>query len=523
MIQKFVSDRDNMRKKLYAVIFFLLVVTYEIVLAKEVNKTKLHKTNNKQHSNIDKFSTERIKRSLDDEEDKPFWANRGKKKNTNENHSKNDNGLITKLQKRNEYFEKEPFWEARGRRGSVSVENNEYNKNPEYSADCKDCYGTINFKTDNKNSKDRRDETFAPFWGARGRRSSHEVDDPNDPFWGTRGRRQDNEPFWGTRGRRQDTPFWGARGRREDEPFWGNRGRRDDPEPFWGNRGRRQDSEPFWGTRGRRDDEPFWGNRGRRTETAPLWDSRGRRKEDLKESILNAINLVENDIEHLSRLRRSEPRSFLLNIGRDSKFKNIFDSPNRNRFLPQKAIRDINVDMKTEPGTVHDSRIFADEPHYIVVERSGRSSAEAEDPYFISRGKKYNFNYETIKAARDRRGAIEEIVKTVRNDPYYIARGKKDVDVFAGPMINSTTEDEFAKVKELICTAIDLVSARQSNGKFKREIDSDRNRRSALKKLAAQLQIDPYYVSRGKKSDTSPNTNSSNSLLFITEIAAKCN
>lgn len=125
-----------------------------------------------------------------------------------------------------------------------------------------------------------------------------------------------------------------------------------------------------------------------------------------------------------------------------------------------------------------------------------------------------------MKAARDRRGAIEEIVKTVRNDPYYIARGKKDADMPAGTKVNSTSEEDFLKVKELICAAIDMVSAQQHNGKAKRELDNDRDRRSMLKKLAAQLQMDPYYVSRGKKSENASNRN--HLLEFITDVADKC-
>lgn len=513
----FVTDPGTMRKKLYTFILFFLIVSSEFVFGKDSNKAKTHSANRIHNHFKEKSNIERLKRSLDEEDEKPFWANRGKKQ-FDDNHNNihinaNNHEKIPKILKERD-MEDEPFWGTRGRRENYV--NEEYPEFVSYDhSNCKNCYKTEHIYNDrDSNLKSTRNDNVEPFWGVRGRRDSNQVDDSSDPFWGTRGRRKD-EPFWGSRGRRDDEPFWGNRGRRDDnEPFWGNRGRRQDLEPFWGTRGRRQESEPFWGSRGRRDDEPFWGNRGRRKDEDVFWGARGRRKEDLKESILNAINDVENDINYLSRLKKSEG-SFWSNRGRDSKLKSLF-SGSRSRIDTQQVNQRFNSNIKNkDPGTLTNSRIYADEPNYILVERTSRSSGEAYDPFYITRGKKYYLNYKLFKAARDRRGALEEIVKSVRNDPYYIARGKKD-DVG-----NSTSPNgELSKVKELICSAVNLINVAKTNGKVKREIDSDRDRRTILKKLTDQLQNDPYFVSRGKKSE---NTNNDEYLReFITEIAEKC-
>lgn len=517
-----------MRTRMYIFLLLLLLLSTDIALG-SVNKTKTNKTLHKHNSvkgNL-KAHSDRAKRSIDEDDESPFWPNRGKKKL----HGYNN-------------LDKEPFWATRGRRDSSSVESyidaqkaskSFISKNDRV---CENCYPPSSSDEVYGNIKHTRDDVMSPFWGNRGRRSSEELTDnflpdsllwgsrgtrqENEPFWGNRGRRQEDTPFWGHRGRREDEPFWGNRGRREETPFWGHRGRRDDvDDPFWGNRGRREDSEPFWGNRGRRDDfEPFWGNRGRRKESESYFSSRGARKEDLKESILHVINDVENDIENLSRQRRSDDdrNSFWGNRPRESKLKHLFDGPSRAR--PQSYILNKPglYGVTSEPGTVHDNRIYAEEPHYIIVERNSRSSAE-DDPFYISRGKKYFLDM--AKAARDRRGAIEEIVKSVRNDPYYIARGKKRDLIKIG---NTTMlHDEFVNAKELICATVELIMIKNEKNKTKRDInDSERDRRTILKKLAAQLQMDPYFVSRGKKSDDSSN-NKDNLLDFINEVAAKCN
>lgn len=522
-----------MRKKQNAILLFLLIISSEIVIGKETNKTKTHKANHKKSNNLkEKANTVRLKRSMDEDEDRPFWANRGKKQvNDYLKTNKYENILdkASKIVKERDEIEKEPFWGTRGRRDSSSSEKHyEDNSGASNDPNCEYCYGTVHkYDQSDNNYKDRRDDRVLPFWGNRGRRNSDEIDS-SEPFWGNRGRRQENDPFWGTRGRRSDE-FWASRGRRHDEPFWGNRGRRDEVEPFWGNRGRRQESEPFWGNRGRRQEsEPFWGTRGRRNDEPSwgnheerkenedvFWGSRGRRKEDLKTSIMEAINDVEDDIEHLSRLRRSD-QSFWANRERESKLNYLFNGPARNKIRSRYLGRNFDLNLKpAAPGTVHDNRIYAEEPNYIVVERSSRSSGE-EDPFFISRGKKYYLNYDLAKAARDRRGAIEEIVKSVKTDPYFIARGKKD-DI---NVTSTLTNEEFVKVKELICSAIDLISASKEKGKVKREIDGDSDRRTILKKLAAQLQNDPYFVSRGKKNDVT--SHDDNLEEFIADVAKKC-
>lgn len=526
-----------MCRKIQTFLLFVLIITTDFVLGK-ANKTKTFKTNHKKNSSLkEKSDSDRVKRSLNDDDDRPFWPNRGKKQIDNEPNyylnSKYENDFEgnQKFAKSNDkVYKEEPFWGNRGRRESSMENLYSYTVDfPDYFVkQCEHCAESSSKPDEYKNMKDRRDDFVSPFWGSRGRRNSAEIEGlEDDPFWGNRGRRQEQEPFWGNRGRRTDNePFWGNRGRREEEPFWGNRGRRDDVEPFWGNRGRREE-EPFWGNRGRRElDEPFWGNRGRREEE-PFWGNRGRRKvsepnwirkQDLKESILSAINDVEDDIENLSRLKKSnaDPNTFWGSRGRDSKLSSLFNGPPRTR-TPK-------IDrhgLTTEPGTVLDNRMYVDEPNYILVERSSRSSAEANDPYYISRGKKYYINYGLEQAARDRRGAIEEIVKSVRNDPYYIARGKKDINLNKNGT-SSMHKGEYIKAKELICAAIDLIMIKNDGAKVKREIDdNDRDRRTILKKLAAQLQMDPYFVSRGKKNQISGDKD--NLQEFISNLAEKCN
>ncbi|XP_053615380.1 uncharacterized protein LOC128678091 [Plodia interpunctella] len=488
-------------------LLFLLIISTNIAFGKSANKTNPSNSGrtHAKHNTALIAKVERMKRSLYDG-DEPVHI-KTEHLNNNVRHDGDDSRVIER---------DIPFWGIRGRRDSSSEESDEY-ASQHYGRvvnKCKNCYAAETSIEHENYIKNRRDEL--PFWGTRGRRSSEET---NEPFWGNRGRRQDSQddPFWGTRGRRQDdSPFWGNRGRREEEPFWGNRGRRND-EPFWGNRGRRED-EPFWGNRGKRkqDSEPFWGNRGRRDEVEPFWGNRGRRKQDLKESILDAINDVQSNIEHLSRLRRSGIQlSFWANRARESKLKDLFSDPIRARQknFPNYYLQNTHSNSNKEPGTVHDSRLYAEEPHYILVDRSSRSSVE-DDPYYISRGKKYFLDLS--KAARDRRGAIEEIVKSVRNDPYYIARGKKDTDLTKN---NSTaSREEFVKAKELICSTMELIMMKNDENKTKRDVnDSERDRRTILKKLAAQLQMDPYFVSRGKKSEED------NLDDFINDVASKCN
>ncbi|KAG6443591.1 uncharacterized protein LOC115455961 [Manduca sexta] len=522
-----------MSSKLTASALLLLILSIAFVYSKDVNKTKLF---NKKHTNLKPTNHDRTKRSSNGNEASTVWLNKGLQiVPESSGYNGNIQDKITSNLNTFRQLDIEPFWATRGRRDSSSTED--YNDS-EYSGTvnklsavvCNGCPtpSHLNYR----NVKISRDE-YSPFWGNRGRRGSYENNDPaevfwgsrgrredNEPFWGNRGRRKDDPPFWGNRGRREEEPFWGNRGRRqsaawshnsryEDEPFWGNRGRREDPEPFWGNRGRREDTEPFWGNRGRREDsEPFWGNRGRRKDAEPFWGTRGRRKEDLKESILTAIDNVESDIENLSRLRRSDDmNSFWANRGRDSTLK----------FLPSAPVKSKTL-LAPNSETVHDSRIYAEQPKFILVERNSRSSAE-EDPYFISRGKKYYLNYNLIKAARDRRGAIEEIVKSVRNDPYYIARGKKRRE--DARVNNATKHEEMQKIKDLVCSAIDLITINTPNDKVKREInENERDRRTILKKLAAQLQIDPYFVSRGKKNEE--NGDKDYLYAFINDVAEKC-
>ncbi|XP_063375431.1 uncharacterized protein PF3D7_1120000-like [Cydia amplana] len=520
-----------MRKRLHILALILLILSSNAFGGG--NKTKRAKTTQKTH--LKEKATDRIKRFADyDENDGQFWANRGKRQVNHKDLTKDDidqevNRKFPNI--KNKLYNEPPFWGNRGRRSSEENYNDlTYSdlvsgNNDDYS------YKTEQKLNGHPNLKDRRENTL-PFWGNRGRRNSDEIPVDNDvgPFWSSRGRRQEEEPFWGTRGRRENNlPFWGNRGRRDNEPFWGSRGRREENEPFWGNRGRRQDEEPFWGNRGKKEDEePFWGNRGKKEDeepfwgnrgkkeldaTEPFWGNRGRRREDLKESIMEAINKVESDIDYLSRLKKDTTQfdgRFWKNRGRNSQLKYLFDV---NRMKNQHGVERIPFELTVKPSvssTLFDDRIYADQPHYILVERSSRSSGESLDPYFISRGKKKYF-----KTSRGRRNAMEEIVKSVRNDPFYIARGKKDFQDMN--LTSSKTHDGFLKAKELICATIELMNNESKN--VKREINEDRDRRNTLKKLAAQLQNDPYFVSRGKKNESKEIEVEE----FISQIAAMCN
>ncbi|XP_047991111.1 uncharacterized protein PF3D7_1120000 [Leguminivora glycinivorella] len=519
-----------MRKRLHILALILLILSSNAFGGG--NKTKTVKT--AQKTNLKEKVTDRIKRFADyDENDGQFWANRGKRQVTHKDFIKDDIDQEVNRKysnSKNKLYDEPPFWGNRGRRSSEENDSDPTSSN--LVSDNNDYYSfTPEEKLNGYPSlKDRRENTL-PFWGNRGRRNSVEISVDNDgPFWSSRGRRQEEEPFWGTRGRRENgLPFWGNRGRRDNEPFWGNRGRREDNEPFWGNRGRREENEPFWGNRGRRqDDEPFWGNRGKKEDEEPFWGNRGkkeldtkepfwgnrgRRKEDFKESIMEAINKVENDIDYLSRLKKDATEfngRFWKNRGRDSQLKHLFDNPMKN----QHGIERVPFELTVKPSvssTLLDDRIYADQPHYILVERSSRSSGESLDPYYISRGKKY------FKPSRGRRNAIEEIVKSVRNDPYYIARGKKDFQEMN--LTHSKSHDGFSKAKELICATIELSLMHNESKDVKREINEDRDRRNILKKLAAQLQNDPYFVSRGKKTESKENDVEE----FISQVAAMCN
>ncbi|XP_063385062.1 uncharacterized protein PF3D7_1120000-like [Cydia fagiglandana] len=505
-----------MRKRLHILALILLILSSNAFGGG--NKTKTAKTAQKTH--LKEKATDRIKRSADyDENDEQFWANRGKRQVTHKDLTKEyiDQEVNRQFPNiKNKLYNEPPFWGNRGRRSSEENYNDS-----DLGSGNNDYYS---FTTEQKlnghpSLKDRRENTL-PFWGNRGRRNSDEIQVDNDvgPFWSSRGRRQEEEPFWGTRGRRENNlPFWGNRGRRDNEPFWGSRGRREENEPFWGNRGRRQDEEPFWGNRGKKEDEePFWGNRGKKEldTTEPFWGNRGRRKENLKESIMKAINKVESDIDYLSRLKKDATKfngHFWKNRGRDSQLKYLFDS---NRMKNQHGVGRIPFELTVKPSvssTLFDDRIYADQPSYILVERNSRSSAESLDPYYISRGKKY------FKTSRGRRNAMEEIVKSVRNDPFYIARGKKDFQDMN--LTHPNTHDGFLKAKELICATIELTLMNNEGKDMKREINEDRDRRNILKKLAAQLQNDPYFVSRGKKNESKENEVEE----FISQIVAMCN
>lgn len=528
-----------MRKRHHLLLWLLFIASIEITFGKSNNHTKPNDDSKKPNNIKNKTSISRNKRALiNNDNENPFWPARGKKVLlSSKNYPYIDEFDGGERSPTNTQIDNDPpFWGMRGRRDSESIEN-DYPTLPSitnhFGIICKHCYTSAPklSEVDNDNIKendseyeyqnsDKIDEnnylSSRPSWKTRRQE--------NDPFWGARGRRQEDKPFWGHKVWSEDIPFWGQRGRRfdQDEPFWSSRGKRDtevNEEPFWGNRGKRQENEPFWGNRGRRqENDPFWGTRGRRRYLDPL---HGIQKQLLKKTLKEAINIVEENIEHLAKLQKDDklsPTSFWFNRGRNSQLKGLFKGAKYNN-------HDINMNSEmefhpkpSESSTVLNDRMFADQPRYILVERSSRSSGE-DDPYFISRGKK---KFKFVKAARDRRGAIEEIVKSVRNDPYYIARGKKDTDVLK--VGNSTALREgLDKAKELICAVIDLIMIKKEATKTKRDInDNERDRRTILKKLAAQLQNDPYFVSRGKKSDGSV-VHDGNLEEFVTEVAEKCN
>lgn len=535
-----VTENIEMRKRHHLLLCLLLIASIEITFGKNNSHTKPGDIHKKHNNNKNRSNTPRNKRSLYNDDETPFWPTRGKKvlfSNPGPPYIDELDGT-EKVSANTKIDNDSPFWGMRGRRESESTENG-YPTLPTMphnsGLNCKHCYTSarkINdfdydyskeseFEYDNQNSEEIGENNY-PSLGSSLKNRRQE----NDPFWGARGRRQEDTPFWGQRGRREDVPFWGNRGRRDDsnDPFWSSRGRRDnevDNEPFWGNRGRRQENEPFWGNRGRRqENDPFWGTRGRRMYFEPF---HGKQKQQLKKTLAEAINAVEENIEQLARLRRDDklsPGSFWSNRRRSSQLKGLFQGGRYKDSINKGLEMDLNA-KPSESSTFLNGRMFADQPRYILVERSSRSSGE-EDPYFISRGKKKYMNYKLVKAARDRRGAIEEIVKSVRTDPYYIARGKKDADILKAG--NSTLlREELDKAKELICAAIDLIMYKKEGITTKREInDNERDRRTILKKLAAQLQIDPYFVSRGKKSDGLV-AHDDNLEEFIIEVGEKCN
>ncbi|CAH2095168.1 unnamed protein product [Euphydryas editha] len=486
-----------MRKKIF-LLLLLLFISNDFVFGKNGNKSKLIKAFNKKHERHNKENKTRLKRTVDEEIEKLLIP---EKDLTVYDHNLEERGRTTKFKPIVE--NEKPFWGNRGRRESASDETvpdvqlptSNYHKNVGKIQNLHKLLLNVNEKT-------RRDEVESPFWGNRGRRGSDESEENDiDPFWANRGRRQDDEPFWGTRGRREeDSSFRGNRETRDDdEPFWGNRGKREEEEPFWGNRGRRETFEPFWGSRGKKKIknrhvnkdafEPFWGNRSK-----------------LKEKLQNEMQT-----------------SFWMSRGRESKLKHLFNGINRNRIqnLPSVIKESKSNEGRLnhqDPNTVLNDRIYVEEPHYILVERSSRSSAE-EDPYFISRGKKYSNLDEAI---RGRRGALEEIVKSVRNDPYYIARGKKNQQ-YIKIGNSSLSQDELLKTKDLVCSTIDLMLTKYEGNREKRQTkDNERERRTILKNLAQQLQIDPYYVSRGKKSVESY-SGSDPFEQFVNNIEILCN
>ncbi|XP_026332385.1 uncharacterized protein LOC113239537 [Hyposmocoma kahamanoa] len=530
-----------MRKRHHFLLWLLFVASIEITFGITNNHTKPNDDNKKPNNIKNKTSVSRNKRALNNNDNEnPFWPTRGKKALLSNPNSLyiDEFGGGEKSPTNTKIDNDPPFWGMRGRRSSESIEN-DYPTVPAISNHfgiiCKHCYTSAHklneVDTDyskenesdyeNQNSDEIEENNYLSSASLSKTRRQE-----NDPFWGARGRRQEDKPYWSHKMKSEDIPFWGQRGRRfdQDEPFWSSRGRRDtevNEEPFWGNRGRRQENEPFWGNRGRRqENDPFWGTRGRRRYFEPF---HGKQKQQLKKILKEAINTMEENIEHLARFKKDDklfPSSYWFNRGRNSQLRGLFKGGrNKNH--------DTNMDSEiefhptlSESSTVLNERMYADQPRYIVVERSSRSSAE-DDPYFISRGKKKIINFKFIKAARDRRGAIEEIVKSVRNDPYYIARGKKDADLKVG---NSTVLREgLDKAKELICAVVDLIMIKKEATKTKRDInDNERDRRTILKKLAAQLQNDPYFVSRGKKSDGTV-VHEANLEEFVIEVGEKCN
>lgn len=523
-----------MRKKLHLLFFFILILTIEMTLGKISN---LAKSYHKKHVySKEKLNHGRAKRALNDDDEKsPYPSNSPNEISTN---FKDIKGSYDN--KKNKFVDTEPFWGTRGKLESLEENMIFRDLNPILNKDrernennCKHCSKSMHTLRDiNKEySEEKREDVDSPFWGNRGRRDPDdtETDDHNlpEPFWGVRGRRQENEPFWGTRGRRQqeDSPFWGTRGRREYESSWSHRGRLDDSEPFWGNRGKKEDDDPFWGTRGRRQEsEPFWGNRGKKLEVDIFPGMEEKQKNDLKNYIHHAISIVEKNIANMVRLKKGEitPASFISkNIGRLSKSKSVWDNTRLKNINPYfKGPKQQFFIDPAESRIVLDSRIYADEPRFILVERTSRSSSE-DDPFFISRGKKYN-NYDLARAARNRRGPIEELVKSVRNDPYYIARGKKDTEKIQMSGNSTVIHEKLLKAKTLICTTLGFIMTRDENYKNKREVDDNqKDRRTILKKLTAQLQNDPYFASRGKKM-AKAHLDNDNLINFIGDLAEKC-
>lgn len=527
-----------MRNRHHLLLWLLFIASTEITFGKSNNHTKPNDNNKKSNNIKNKISVTRNKRALNNDDENPFWPTRGKKvlvSNPNFPYIDEFDGA-DKIPLNTKIDNDPPFWGMRGRRDSESVEN-DYTTFPtipnHFGLNCKRCYLSAHKPNEFDYDYSKENEP------AYANQSSDEIEENNsqssgsflktrrqesDPFWGARGRRQ-GKPSTAQRGRSEDIPFWGHRGRRfdQDEPFWSSRGRRDtdvNDESFWGNRNRRPESEPFWGSRGRRqENDPFWGTRGRRRYLEPF---HGKQKEHLKKTLKEAINTMEENIENLGRLQKDDlfSNSFWINRGRNSQLRGLFKGGRYKNYYANKD-SEIEFHPKTsESSTVLNDKMFADQPRYILVERSSRSSGE-DDPYFISRGKK-KINLTFVKAARDRRGAIEEIVKSVRNDPYYIARGKKDADILKAG--NSTLlREELDKAKELICAVVDLIMIKKEATTTKRDInDNERDRRTILKKLAAQLQNDPYFVSRGKKNDATV-LHDRNLEEFVIDVGEKCN
>ncbi|XP_052744364.1 uncharacterized protein LOC112044541 [Bicyclus anynana] len=512
----------TMRRKIILLLTLLLVS--DDVFGKNGNKTnkqtkRFHKTNNNDSKH--KFNA-RVKRSLSTE--KILLSNKDVINEDSNQYNYLDNKEKT-LKLKSIDDQDSPFWGNRGRRESSSDETvpDVQLPNPKYKQN-KNLYKVI------LNLDPKFKDEVSPFWSNRGRRSSDESKDddpPEDFFWANRGRRQDDDPFWGTRGRRQDdeNPFWGNRGRRDNliSSFSSSKDRIDDEEPFWGNRGRRQEQEPFWGNRGRRDSFETLIHGKNKLKSLYLYKDVINNKNELKDSVIDAISDLKNNNGNYERNRRDDHTPFWINRGRDSKLKSLFNGIARNRmeYNPNTANNNLENEPHTktfQQNTVHDDRIYAEEPHYILVERSSRSSAE-DDPFFITRGKKHS-SYMN-KATRGRRGALEELVKSVRNDPYYIARGKKD---YINVGKSNATQIQFLKTRDLICATVELLTMKYSEGnKVKRQaIDNDRDRRTILKKLALQLQMDPYFVSRGKKDDVS-NIDTDALEQFINKVIVLCN
>ncbi|XP_038207471.1 uncharacterized protein LOC119829143 [Zerene cesonia] len=494
-----------MRRKLF-VLLVLLLASNNIAYGKNGNKTKTENSN-KNRNKLSNKAIDRFKRSSNNH---PFSHLPNDDDITSYNKLKLMNGMINS----DRIEEDIPFWGSRGRRESSSTEHLQERFKPKenYYPDCNGmCFP---FNSDERNE--------VPFWGNRGRRDFNSQSGESS-LWDERFRRQDDDddnPFWGSRGRRdEDIPFWGSRGRREnslDSKQYLSSSKSPDVEddddeemPFWGNRGRRRMNKE----KGHSQDvpEPFWGSRGKKgknkfqktdEEQIPFWGNRGRRKNELGGYVMKGYDY--DDLDSMSKMKRKElSSSFWANRGRQSRLNNLFSGVIRSRMQNLPTTNDLNKEVSkgfhikpSEQNTVHDDRIYAEEPHYILIERSSRASVE-DDPYIITRGKKYS-NFHIPKAVRDRRGAIDDIFKSVQNDPYYIARGKKDSFVKLGNTIMSM--ESLNRDREALCTLINSLLSKAEGHKIKREVDdSERERRTILKKLAAQLQQDPYFVSRGKK------------------------